>query len=456
MRLLVDCSYVYDNPHINSGIQRVVRNIISKLDRSREIANAIPIIFRNKNIYEVKRLSPGNSTISIANRFHSKLIRERKKFWHFYDQTEQVYPFSVRPRVREWLFSFLKIGDKFFYLAIMALSRICRKGEIGNRIVDLKVKQDDILVLLDCSWYSDALPYIEELKRQGIPIVAVIYDLIPLTHSRLCNDDVVTVFQRWFKWVMQLTDGFMTISRTVADQLKDYTTQTLSQGQPQGQWFDYFHLGSELDLVKSNDSIRCKVAKPFDNGRPVYLMVGTIEPRKNHAYLLDAFDLLWQRGMCVNLCFVGSVGWKCQALIKRVKNHKEYNQRLFMFNDLSDAELEYCYSRSRSLVFPAFVEGFGLPLVEAMQRGLPAMASDIPVFREIGGDFIAYFDLNEPQSLVTLVQRFERDGEFPALRKVQEWSWMSWEDSTRQFLTKITVHLAKSRGATRGSSQNEK
>jgi alpha-1,2-rhamnosyltransferase len=127
-----------------------------------------------------------------------------------------------------------------------------------------------------------------------------------------------------------------------------------------------------------------------------------------------------------------------------------------MFNDLSDAELEYCYSRSRSLVFPAFVEGFGLPLVEAMQRGLPAMASDIPVFREIGGDFIAYFDLNEPQSLVTLVQRFERDGEFPALRKVQEWSWMSWEDSTRQFLTKITVHLAKSRGATRGSSQNEK
>ena len=52
-----------------------------------------------------------------------------------------------------------------------------------------------------------------------------------------------------------------------------------------------------------------------------------------------------------------------------------------MFNALTDKSLEYAYSNATALVFPSYVEGFGLPLVEAMQRGLPAMGSDIPVFR---------------------------------------------------------------------------
>ena len=63
--------------------------------------------------------------------------------------------------------------------------------------------------------------------------------------------------------------------------------------------------------------------------------------------------------------------------------------------DLSDTSLEHAYSHASALVFPSYVEGFGLPLVEAMQRGLQAMGSDIPVFREIGGEFMAYFDLEE-------------------------------------------------------------
>jgi alpha-1,2-rhamnosyltransferase len=106
-----------------------------------------------------------------------------------------------------------------------------------------------------------------------------------------------------------------------------------------------------------------------------------------------------------------------------------------MFNGINDKSLEYAYSNARALVFPSYAEGFGLPLVEAMQRGLPAMASDIPVFREIGGDFMAYFDLNDPQTLAEHIRTFETMGQFPAARPVSEWQWVDWNGAARQLIS---------------------
>jgi glycosyltransferase involved in cell wall biosynthesis len=176
-------------------------------------------------------------------------------------------------------------------------------------------------------------------------------------------------------------------------------------------------------------------------------MVSTLEPRKNHGYLLDAFELLWKSGLNVNLLLIGKVGWKCKGLIKRILSHPEYNRRLFMLNRVADTELEYCYRMARCLLLPSFVEGFGLPLVEAMQRGIPAMASDIPVFREVGGDYIAYFDPFNPDTLSALVRQYEKNGQFPASKPLTEWTWLTWRDSTRQLLSKITRHLSPSSAA---------
>lgn len=442
MRLLVECTYVYDHPKDNSGIQRVVRNIISKLGNTKEIADAVPVILKNNKIYEVKKLCPDSISMYHANRLHSKLIQLRERYWLAYHRIEKLKPFNVSLNMRKGLHLMFKQLCFCFDLPIVIVSRLYQRGEIGKRIIELLVKPDDILVLLDSSWHSDCFSQVEEFKSKGVTIVSVIYDLIPLTHPEFCHEGLVVVFQRWFEWVGRTADGFMAISKTIRDQAANYVHQGIAGAEPQNhQWFDYFHLGSELDLSVKNSIVRKHVKKVFQNNHPVYLMVGTIEPRKNHDYLIDAFNLLWKNGLDVNLCFVGKVGWKCQALIERVKTHTAYGRRLFMFNDLSDAELEYCYSKSRSLVFPAYVEGFGLPLVEAMQRGLPAMASNIPVFREVGGDFIAYFDLEKPETLTNLVQHFEACGLFPGVKKVEEWSWLNWEDSTKQFLSRILSHV---------------
>ena len=105
--------------------------------------------------------------------------------------------------------------------------------------------------------------------------------------------------------------------------------------------------------------------------------------------------------------------------------------------------LEFAYSNARALVFPSHAEGFGLPLVEAMQRGLPVMASDIPVFREVGQDFMAYFDLHDPGSLVERVKAFELSGQFPAARAVEHWQWIDWAAAAGQLVTR-TLHGIRS------------
>lgn len=451
MKFLIECTFVYEHPNYNSGIQRVVRNIIAKLSGGQEYGEVIPVILRDNKVYRVKSLEPKDVDMFRVNLLYAKLVQLRVRYWLLFDRISAYRLFRASHIMETGLLVAMKLaGLAIFYVPISILARICQKREIGERIAELEVQTGDALILLDSSWHSDFFSLVDKLKSQGVCIVSVIYDLIPLTHPRFCHRGLVPIFQHWIKWVAQTADGFMAISQTIRDQMQAYVHQTVTGAKSGHQWFDYFHLGTELDLAKNSSAIRQDLQNAFSTEmrHAVYLMVGTIEPRKNYGFLLDAFELLWQKGSPVSLCLAGKVGWRCEELVERVKGHFAYKQRLFMFNDLNDTELEYCYRNSRSLVYPSYVEGFGLPLVEAMQRGLPAMASDIAVFREVGGDFVAYFDPDKPETLAELILAFEKKGEFPAAKKLEDWSWLNWEDSARQFLGRIAAHVALTQGGT--------
>lgn len=504
MRLLFECTYVYEHPHNNFGIQRVVRNVVNNLPAMREVAACLPVILKNGKVYEVKRLGPGrnDNLQAIFDKLRSRywllhhgiehmlglerhpglrralkivfdlgslsfllpyglamLVRKprymharltpwfhavRNRYWLIHHRLEQRLGIShVRPL--RWLFRQLfRLGSLSFVLPWKLLDAIAG-NDADPRVTELDCQPGDVLVLLDSSWHSSFFPQVERLRQQGLGVVAVVYDLIPLTHPQFCEASLTQAFDRWFEWVSRTADGFVAISETISNEVRADVIRRLGAEEAGKRWHHHFHLGSELDRAEDGAGIRAAVRALFAGAHSVYLMVSTIEPRKNHAYLLDAFERLWsaEPDSRVTLCIVGRVGWMCAPLIGRIERHPELGKRLFMFNDLGDTELEYCYRHSKSLVFPSFVEGFGLPLVEAMQRGLPAMASDIPVFREIGADFLAYFQLDDPGSLVELIRRFEASGEFPAQRSLADWSWPGWRESTRQLVERIAAHAAQ-------------
>jgi glycosyltransferase involved in cell wall biosynthesis len=439
IRLLVECTHVFKHPMVNSGIQRVVRNVIKQLPASAKGVECIPVVVLNGYLYRVLHLAPLNSPfLNKLENFGERLERLAHRFWQWHQRRDAKCTSKLARRL-------LYVGYRLTSFSAFGISlrliRRVNRTQLLKRCLPLQHQPGDQLLLLDSSWHSDFFAQVERFKSDGVGVIAVIYDLIPLTHPHFYESRLVGVFGEWFEWITRTADGYMAISATVRDQLREELKFRIGAEKTAKCWFDFFHLGSELDLHDTEGTIEPHLMQLFVTSDPVFLMVSTIEPRKNHAYLLDAFERAWAAGSTAHLCIAGKIGWKCDALLTRVSNHSELNQRLFMFNDLSDTSLEYAYAHASALVFPSFVEGFGLPLVEAMQRGLPAMGSDIAVFREIGGDFMAYFDLQDPQSLANLICCFQRSGQFPAVRDVVDWQWISWREASLQLVERSVHHL---------------
>jgi glycosyltransferase involved in cell wall biosynthesis len=443
-RLLVECTYVFEHPEANSGIQRVVRNVITELPKNNPAVECIPVVMLKGALYQVTSLAPLKVPKLDLMGVRVRLEQIANRFWLMHRTLERRTPFRQSRFARRVLYVGCRLAAfAALSVPIRLLNYCLRRQEIPTRCQPLQHQAGDQLVLLDSSWHADFFPLAEQLKRDGVGIVSVIYDLIPLTHPQFCDAGLVRVFNEWFDWIAKTADGYVAISATISDQVREEMLRRVGSEQVAQRWFDHFHLGSELDLTDDALPVEPALKQMFKNKDPVYLMVSTIEPRKNHAYLLDAFELAWAKGSRARLCIAGRIGWKCDALIERIRQHPQLNQRLFMFNALTDKSLEYAYSNATALVFPSYVEGFGLPLVEAMQRGLPAMGSDIPVFREIGGPFMAYFDLDEPQTLVELMTQMETTGTFPAERDVKEWRWLGWREASAQLVERVLRHVRK-------------
>jgi glycosyltransferase involved in cell wall biosynthesis len=121
------------------------------------------------------------------------------------------------------------------------------------------------------------------------------------------------------------------------------------------------------------------------------MMVSTLEPRKNHATLVEAWEQLRSHDYPkLKLVFVGSLGWDYEAIVDRVRLWAERGDVLLLSGVPAD-ELRLLYRHARATVCPSYAEGFGYAGVEAMQCGGVVAASDIPVHREVYEDAAEYF-----------------------------------------------------------------
>jgi glycosyltransferase involved in cell wall biosynthesis len=131
---------------------------------------------------------------------------------------------------------------------------------------------------------------------------------------------------------------------------------------------------------------------PLD--RPYFVVVGTIEPRKNHAFLLQVWRrLAMELGAATPmLVLIGRRGWECEHVVDFLERCPETRRHVREVSDADDAQLAGWLAHARALLFPTFAEGYGLPVIEALSAGLPVIASDLSVFREVVGDIPDYLD----------------------------------------------------------------
>ena len=308
--------------------------------------------------------------------------------------------------------------------------------------------------MADASWMIPNWEAIAVARAQGAIIGNVIYDLIPITHPQFFPTQLVEMFGQWFDRTAKESDFFLCISECVAAQACQQLCARGIDAQRAHQMCRVFALGADIRQSSTDEAAAPEFQQLFadQRSRSPHLILGTVEPRKNHGFVLDAFDELWRTGAQDTLCIVGRVGWNCEALMERIQNHKYYQQKLFLFNNASDRDVCYAYRRAKSLIMASHTEGFGLPIVEALAFDQTVLASDTPIHREAGGQLAHYFPIDgDTQTLCSLIRAcdkfaaLDRHSSTAALPATWRASYQSLTRETARVLSQIAVKTPKLR-----------
>jgi glycosyltransferase involved in cell wall biosynthesis len=192
------------------------------------------------------------------------------------------------------------------------------------------------------------------------------------------------------------------------------------------------HLGISSQLRKSDVSLLCD----FGLEKPYFLFVGTLEPRKNLERLLIAFSLMPKLYKDkFNLVIAGGQGWGGVDIEKLVFKY-EIQDSVKWLGYVAEQQLAELYANAQFLAMPSLYEGFGLPLVEAMQYGTPVLTSDSGSMAEVTGDAGLLVDPLSPESISKAILLLLSDDKlikslrFNALRRAKKFSWEKCADET--------------------------
>jgi glycosyltransferase involved in cell wall biosynthesis len=150
------------------------------------------------------------------------------------------------------------------------------------------------------------------------------------------------------------------------------------------------------------------------------IIVGTLEPRKNHLLVIDAWERVRARlAGNLKLVFVGNVGWRCDNLLRRVQPLVDRGD-VYLVENLSTAELQLLYRNAKATICASFSEGFNFTGIEAMACRSPVLASDIPVHKEVFDDGAFYFSPYSVSELESLIHKLTSELSLEARRSLTD------------------------------------
>jgi glycosyltransferase involved in cell wall biosynthesis len=214
--------------------------------------------------------------------------------------------------------------------------------------------------------------------RPDVVPVFLIHDLLPLDYPEFFPPGYEHRFQRRVETMIARARAIITTSQQVAERIRAEYRQRRLVPVP----IHTEPLASPLEWTSTLDDSDTAL-----RSIPYFLVVSTIEPRKNHAMLIEVWRSLIQRGLSPpKLVLVGRRGWESEQTFRELDFAPDLQQYLVQVASLPSAHLRALMKNALAVLMPSFAEGYGIPVVEALTLGTPVICSDIPVFREISQD----------------------------------------------------------------------
>lgn len=389
--------------HWRAGIQRVVAQLVDRLSVESGV-QVVPVVwlesvrgFRTLTADETRRLAPVVAAAPApadagAPSSIGRLVA------------------TVRPAlgaVRRRLVALLVAArvEPVLRRLRRALLRVTRDRALVPLRIELPA--GSVLFELDTVWnntWVDRAELYRDLRRGGVHLAVLVYDLLPQEHPEWFETSLVAVSDRTMAAQAAHADLVLAISEhTAASFTRFAATRGLTPPEPV-----VVTLGADAAAAHR----RGDAVLPGELvGARYVLAVGTVEPRKNHATLLDAFDRLLETEPDAHLVVVGRPGWHNDEVLARLDRHPVLGHRLHWFRDAGDDLLATLYEHARVVAVASLTEGYGLPVIEALSRGVPVVSSDGGALVEAGADLVTHVGAVDVDAWVDVLGRHLCDDE---------------------------------------------
>ena len=299
----------------------------------------------------------------------------------------------------------------------------------------------DVYLSMGLDWeYNNLVDLHRERRRLGFKTVLFCYDTIPVQFPHLYSFDARQMFARYFVDLAHTADRVVAISETSR---RDFLSLMDEVGGPTPS-VEVILLGTDLKVAEA--SVRAPSADL--EKKPFVLCVSTIEARKNHEVLYNAWDRLVAKhgDEFPQLVIVGMVGWGVSDLLFRMRTNPRLKNRIRILDNLADTELAWLYRHSLFSVFPSLYEGWGLPVVESLALGKPCICSTAPAVSEAAQGLATELDPLDTPAWVEAIERLWRDVETrenAGERCIREFHPQTWQDHAEQLL-RVAQEAARS------------
>jgi glycosyltransferase involved in cell wall biosynthesis len=277
-------------------------------------------------------------------------------------------------------------------------------------------------------------------QRHRFSYCAIVYDLIPVRFPQFVGPGYTELLTDYLGELLWLADRAMCISESTRRDWRRLAEEIGAQPVPA----EVFPLGCDLASISTN---KPETELPAElQGKRFVLYVSTIEPRKNHRMLYEAWDECMRTKRLDaardRLVFVGRRGWATDDLLREIKTNPLTCDTIVLLHDIADARLTTLYRTCAFVVFPSLHEGFGLAVAEALGYGKLCVSSNSGALVEIGGDLVMRLDPKDALTWASTIARL-----MTSQTEINEWEArvcnkyqpISWDNAASRFFR----HVAK-------------
>lgn len=292
----------------------------------------------------------------------------------------------------------------------------------------------DSIVLAGAFWIHDPALLLRLRQFDNLYVTAFIHDILIWRHPEFFPATDRPAFLTAFAELCHLADTFLTSSRYVAEEIQAFAE---AHGLP----CPGVHAVGMVSTHVSTEEHPGGRLEPLSR-QAFVLCVGTIEARKNHAYLLDVWERLKARpggSPLPLLIWVGKRGWMVDEVFARMGRPPWSAGGLLHLTNVTDAQLAWLYRQCLFSIYPSKAEGWGLPVGESLAYGAPCIAASGTGTAEAGGGLIMPCDPYDVESGVAAVAAMLEEGAPTRWRTriAEQFAPLDWRQFARRCIAAI-------------------